>query len=135
MENNIYLNEALRNLEEIREHRRDFHKHAELGFNELRTAKKVEEYLKKLNLAVKTGVAGTGVVGLLRCKEVGKTAALRADMDALPMQEKNDVPYVVHTRRHTEVARVAESVGRCISSPRRASDGGGKGNLLGHGGV
>jgi metal-dependent amidase/aminoacylase/carboxypeptidase family protein len=53
----------------------------------------VAEYLISLNLEVKTGVAKTGVVGFLLCNEAGKTVALRADIDALPMQEKNDVPY------------------------------------------
>lgn len=93
MSENTYLTKARNNLDEIRQNRRDFHKHPELGFHEFRTAGKVAEYLKGLGLDVQTGVAGTGVVGLLRCREGGKTAALRADMDALPMQEKNDVPY------------------------------------------
>ena len=88
-----YLTEALSNLDEIRQHRRDFHKHPELGFQEFRTAGKIAAYLEGLGLDVQTGVAGTGVVGLLRGREGGKTAALRADIDALPMQEKNDVPY------------------------------------------
>jgi amidohydrolase len=93
MSKNPYLVEALSNLDEIRQHRRDFHKHPELGFQEFRTAAKIAEYLEVLGLEVQTGVAGTGVVGLLRGREGGKTAALRADIDALPMQEKNDVPY------------------------------------------
>jgi amidohydrolase len=56
----------------------------------------VAEYLISLNLEVKTGVAKTGVVGFLLCNEAGKTVALRADIDALPMQEKNDVPVCIH---------------------------------------
>ncbi|UCF98654.1 MAG: amidohydrolase [Spirochaetaceae bacterium] len=93
MADNEYLKQARGNNQLIVEHRRDFHKHAELGFKEHRTAEKVTEYLRGLNLEVQTGVAKTGVVGLLRCDRKGKTAALRADIDALPMQEKNDVPY------------------------------------------
>ncbi len=93
MSDNKYLKKARNNLDEIRQNRRDFHQHPELGFQEFRTARKVAAYLKGLDLQVTTGVAGTGVVGVLRCAESGKTAALRADMDALPMQEKNDVPY------------------------------------------
>ena len=93
MSENIFLTKARDNLDEIRQHRRDFHKHPELGFHEFRTAGKVAEHLKGLGLEVKTEVAGTGVLGLLRCGASGKTAALRADMDALPMQEENDVPY------------------------------------------
>ena len=82
MSENTYLTKARNNLDEIRQNRRDFHKHPELGFHEFRTAGKVAEYLKGLGLDVQTGVAGTGVVGLLRCREGGKTAALRADMPA-----------------------------------------------------
>ena len=90
---NPYLKRAVDNIEEIRRHRRDFHTHPELGFQEHRTAGIVAEYLRSLGLEVKSGIAGTGVVGLLRCRRPGRTAALRADMDALPMQEKNEVPY------------------------------------------
>jgi amidohydrolase len=93
MTENVFLTSARDNLEKIRRNRRDFHRHPELGFHEFRTANKVAEYLERLELEVKTGVAGTGVVALLRCGENGKTAALRADMDALPMQEKNEAPY------------------------------------------
>ncbi len=73
--------------------RRDFHKHPELGFNEKRTAGIVENYLKDCGLEVKSGVAKTGVVGLLKGKEGGQTVLLRADMDALPIEELNNVPY------------------------------------------
>ncbi len=93
MSENSYLIKAQNNLDEIRQNRRYFHKHPELGFHEFQTAGKVAEYLQRLGLDVQTGVAKTGVVGLLRCGEQGKTVALRADMDALPVQEKNDVPY------------------------------------------
>ncbi len=93
MSENIYLNNARNNLDEITQHRRHFHEHPEIGFQEFQTAAKVADYLRGLGLDVQTGIAGTGVVGLLRCQNQGKTAALRADMDALPMQEVNDVPY------------------------------------------
>ena len=93
MNENSYLINALNNLDEIRQNRRHFHKYPELGFHEFQTAEKITGFLRELDLEVQTGIAGTGVVGLLRCKEQGKTAALRADMDALPMQEKNEVPY------------------------------------------
>lgn len=90
---NEYLKQAQQNLKEIRDHRRDFHKHPELGFKETRTARIVAEYLESLQIEVKTGIAQTGVVGLLRGGADGKTVAVRADIDALPMQEKNTVPY------------------------------------------
>ncbi len=93
MAENVYLREAQKNVEEIRENRRYFHKNAELGFKEIKTAERIADYLRKLGLEVQTGIAQTGVVGLLQCQEDGKTAALRADIDALPMQEKNEVLY------------------------------------------
>ena len=73
--------------------RRDIHQHPELAFNEHRTAKLVAERLKSLGMDVQTGVGKTGVVGTLKGKNSGKTIALRADMDALPMQEISDIPY------------------------------------------
>jgi amidohydrolase len=71
--------------------RRDFHRHPELSFQEHRTARKVAEGLGKLGIAVRTGVGKTGVVGDLG--HSGPRVALRADMDALPIQEANEVPY------------------------------------------
>lgn len=85
--------EVLRLKDELVSLRRDFHKHPELGFNEKRTAGIVENYLKDCGLEVKSGVAKTGVVGLLKGKEGGQTVLLRADMDALPIEELNNVPY------------------------------------------
>jgi amidohydrolase len=73
--------------------RREFHQHPEPAFQELTTAKRVGGILRELGLEVKTLVRGTGVRGLLRGRKSGKTIALRADMDALPMQEESDVPY------------------------------------------
>ena len=73
--------------------RRDFHMHPELGFEVWRTAKVVAEYLEDLGLEVKSGIAKTGVVGLLRGKGGGRTILLRADMDALPIPEENEVSY------------------------------------------
>jgi amidohydrolase len=73
--------------------RRDFHKHPELDFDLPRTAEKVSEYLKGLGLEVKTGIAKTGVVGILRGGKPGPTALYRADMDALPLQEETGAEY------------------------------------------
>jgi amidohydrolase len=67
--------------------RRDIHQHPELGDQENRTAKLVAEHLKSLGLDVRTGVARTGVVGVLKGGRPGRTVALRADMDALPIKE------------------------------------------------
>lgn len=76
------------------EWRRDFHMHPELGNNEVRTSARVAELLESFGLEVLRGVGGYGVVGLLRGAGEGRTIAFRADMDALPVQEKNTFEYV-----------------------------------------
>ena len=73
--------------------RRDFHQHPEVGLKEFNTTKKVEGVLKALGLETKIFVNGTGVRGYLKGSKPGKTIALRADMDALPIQEETDLPY------------------------------------------
>ncbi|MHB9027523.1 MAG: amidohydrolase, partial [Candidatus Latescibacterota bacterium] len=73
--------------------RRDFHEHPELSNREARTAKVVADHLTALGLEVKTGVAHTGVVGLLRGGKPGPCVALRADMDALPVVEQTGLPF------------------------------------------
>ena len=73
--------------------RRDFHQHPELSNREFRTSKIVAEELRKLGLDVKTGIAHTGVVGILEGGKPGPTIALRADMDGLPVTEQVDVPF------------------------------------------
>jgi amidohydrolase len=73
--------------------RRDFHQNPELGSREFRTAGIVADHLRKLGIEVKTGVAHTGVVGLLRGGRPGPTVALRADMDGLPVVEEVDLPF------------------------------------------
>jgi len=79
--------------------RRDFHQHPELGNRETRTAAIVAEHLRSLGFDdVKTGVAHTGVVGLLKGKLPGKVVALRADMDALPVAEQVDLPFASKVR-------------------------------------
>jgi amidohydrolase len=71
--------------------RRDVHQHPELSFQEHRTSQLIAERLAQLDIPVRTGVARTGVVGDLGSD--GPRIALRADIDALPIQEANDVPY------------------------------------------
>ncbi len=73
--------------------RREFHKNPELSWKEIQTGNRVEEELKKIGIEVKR-IAKTGVVGTLKGREGGKVVALRADMDALPIEEaNNDIPY------------------------------------------
>jgi amidohydrolase len=79
--------------QKIVELRRDFHQHPELGLQEFDTAKKAERILKGLGIQTKMLVNGTGVCGYLKGSKSGKTIALRADMDALPIQEETGVPY------------------------------------------
>lgn len=73
--------------------RRDIHQHPELSNRETRTAELIAAHLRKLGMEVTTGVARTGVVGLLKGGKLGKVVALRADMDALPVVEEVDLPF------------------------------------------
>lgn len=73
--------------------RHEIHQNPELSNREFKTAEKVAKHLKSLGIEVNTGVAHTGVVGLLKGKRPGKVLALRADMDALPVTERNSLPY------------------------------------------
>jgi amidohydrolase len=75
------------------EWRRDLHQHPELGNREFRTSKIVADHLKSLGIEIQTEVAHTGVVGLLKGGLPGPVIALRADMDALPVTERNDLPF------------------------------------------
>ncbi len=73
--------------------RRDIHQNPELSNREVRTSKLVADQLRKLGIEVKTGVAKTGVVGVLKGGKAGPVVALRADMDALPVIEESDLPF------------------------------------------
>jgi len=73
--------------------RRHFHEHPELSNREFKTAERVAEELKQLGLEVRTEVAHTGVVADLKGGRPGRMVALRADMDALPVEERTDLPF------------------------------------------
>ena len=75
------------------EWRHDFHKNPELSNREFKTSKKIVDHLKSLGIEVQKGIAHTGVVGILKGLKPGKVVALRADMDALPVTERNNLPY------------------------------------------
>ncbi|MGX1930006.1 amidohydrolase [Flagellimonas sp. 2504JD4-2] len=75
------------------EWRRDIHQNPELSNREFKTAEKIAKHLKSLGIEVQTGIAHTGVIGLLKGNQPGKVVALRADIDALPVTERNDLPY------------------------------------------
>jgi amidohydrolase len=78
--------------------RRDVHEHPELGNQEVRTAKLVADHLRSLGMEVRTGVAHTGVVGVLKGSKSGPVIALRADMDALPVTEQSSLPFASKVR-------------------------------------
>jgi metal-dependent amidase/aminoacylase/carboxypeptidase family protein len=74
--------------------RRDLHAHPELGFEEVRTAEIVAGLLEKFGCEVHRGIAGTGVVAILKGRaDNGRRIGLRADMDALPIDEETNLPY------------------------------------------
>ncbi|HTU67164.1 MAG TPA: amidohydrolase [Steroidobacteraceae bacterium] len=117
--------------------RRDFHQNPELSNREVRTSKIVAEHLKSLGLDVETGIAKTGVVGVLRTGKPGPTIALRADMDALPVTERTDVPFksvarssyrgeevgVMHACGHDSHTAVLMGVAEAMSKAKSALRG------------
>ena len=78
--------------------RRDFHQHPELSFDERRTSEIIADRLHKAGLEVRTGIARTGVIGVLRGDQPGRTIAWRADIDALPLDETLDLPFRSSTK-------------------------------------
>lgn len=74
--------------------RRDFHRHPELGLEEYRTSAKIKTYLNDVGIKIHQLIGETGIVGLIEGKSGGKTIGLRADMDALPIQEINETDYM-----------------------------------------
>lgn len=79
--------------QKVIEWRRDFHQNPELSNREFKTSEKIAKHLKSLGLEVQTHVAHTGVVAILKGNLSGKVIALRADIDALPVTERNDLPF------------------------------------------
>jgi amidohydrolase len=102
--------------------RREFHQHPELSHQEERTAGVVADYLRDLGLKVQTGIAGHGVVGVLQGSRPGRAVAWRADMDALPINEKCQLPWrsrvdgVMHACGHDFHVSIALGAARLLSS-------------------
>jgi amidohydrolase len=90
---NALFNKLESHYEEMISLRRHFHENPELSFQEVHTPEKIAKYLTDLGIEVRTGVGGRGVVGTIQGDLPGKTVALRADFDALPIQDGKDVPY------------------------------------------
>lgn len=82
------------NISEIKEMRQHFHKYPELGYEEVETAAYIKEKLQEYGIFYQSEIAKTGVLGIIKGKHEGGVVALRADMDALPIQEKNNLPFV-----------------------------------------
>lgn len=107
----------------IREIRRNIHAHPELGFQEFRTAQLVEDFLKEAGLRVRR-CAGTGVIGVLEGGRPGKTVMLRAELDALPIQEENGLsfrsrnPGVMHACGHDCNTAVQLGAARILADHR-----------------
>ncbi len=133
--------------------RRTIHRHPELGFEEVKTSTLISEWLQKFGLEVKRGMAKTGVVGLLKGKKPGRTVAIRADMDALLMDEANRVPYAsqikgkMHACGHDAHVTILLGVAKFFSSVpdqvkgnikwifQPAEEGGGGGRIMAEEGV
>ena len=110
--------------------RRDFHEHPELGNHEFRTSGIIAKYLQSLGMEVKTGIATTGVVGILKGGKPGPVVALRADMDGLPVTERTPVPFaskvttmyngketgVMHACGHDSHMAILMAVARVLTS-------------------
>lgn len=115
-----YYTQALELFEYTRALRRDFHRHPEIGFQEVRTAGIVSRELNELGLEVTTGVAQTGVVALLEGARPGPVILLRFDMDALPVQEETGAPYastipgVMHACGHDAHTSIGLTVARLL---------------------
>jgi amidohydrolase len=120
-----FLQEAQELFEYTRGLRRDFHRHPELGFQEVRTASIVARELTELGLEVSTGVAETGVVALVEGARPGKVALLRFDMDALPIEEETGAEYasqntgVMHACGHDGHTAVGLTVARLLHAHRQ----------------
>ena len=109
--------------------RRTIHQHPELGFEEVETSRLVSEWLEIFGYQVKKGLAKTGVVGILEGKRPGKTIAIRADMDALPVDEANQVTYAskikgkMHACGHDAHVAILLGVAKFFSSMKDQVEG------------
>ncbi len=124
-----FYQEAQELFEYLQMLRRDFHRHPELGFKEVRTAGVVARELSQLGLEVSTGIAETGVIALLEGKKPGPVVLLRFDMDALPVVEETGVEYasenpgVMHACGHDGHVAVGIAVARMLNDERQDLSG------------
>ncbi len=119
-----FMEEAEAMRDELIARRRDFHMHPELAFEEVRTAGIVAQALGELGLEVQTGVGKTGVIGILEGAQDGPTVLVRADMDALPIEEQNTAEYVstipgkMHACGHDAHTAIGLGVARLFAQHR-----------------
>jgi len=124
-----FLEAALSINEETIARRRDLHRHPELGFKEYRTSQIVAETLTSLGLDVTTGIAETGVIGILHGQAESPVLLLRFDMDALPIQEETGAPYAsqepgrMHACGHDCHTAVGLSVAKLLAAQREQITG------------
>jgi amidohydrolase len=109
--------------------RRDFHRHPELGFQEIRTSRIVNQELQKLGLEVKTGIAETGVIAMIEGSKPGPVVLARFDMDALPIQEDSEAEYAsknagtMHACGHDGHTAIGLTVARMLYEQRKDFSG------------
>lgn len=109
--------------------RRDFHMYPELGGEEFRTSAKIQQYLTEMGITWKLSAYNTGVVGIIEGKQPGKVVALRADIDALPMEDRKDCDYKsvnngkMHACGHDAHTAVLLGVAKILSENRQAFSG------------
>lgn len=121
--------ETLKRRESLIALRRDFHRHPELGFEEHRTATIIAERLEAAGLEVRTGIAKTGVIGVLRGDKPGRVTAWRADIDALPLTETLPLPFasetpgVMHACGHDGHTAIALTIAEVLAAHRRVLPG------------
>jgi amidohydrolase len=121
---NDFMNESLQLFDYTQNLRRDFHKHPELGFKEIRTGGIVAKELQALGLEVTKGVGKTGIVGLLEGARPGPTLLIRFDMDALPITEQTGAEYastnpgVMHACGHDGHTAIGLTVARMLNERR-----------------
>jgi hypothetical protein len=121
--------EVDRREDDLRALRRDFHRHPELSHQERRTAEIIAERLHAAKLEVRTGVGGTGVVGVLHGDRPGRTVAWRADIDALPLTEALDAPFassrpgVMHACGHDGHTAIALTLAEILAARRAGLPG------------
>ena len=126
---NLMLSEAEKLFEYTRNIRRDIHKYPEIGMDVPRTAGIVSSELEKLGMAVQTGIAQTGVVGFLQGNKPGPVILIRADMDALPIQEETGADYastfpgLMHACGHDGHTAIALTAAKLLHNHREEMQG------------